>query len=179
MNIVDMTTLSAEQLEQAAQILTETLPIGWATFEDVMCEVRERLIPENTYLAAVENGVVPGWGGILEPEYNGRVFELHPLAVRPDRQRQGIGSAIVAALENEARRLGGTTVHLGTEEEVPGVETSLTNEDLFDDLPGKLKNFDPKNHQTGFYLKIGYKIIGVLPDANGYGRPGITLGKRL
>ncbi len=179
MNLADMNTLSEEQLQQAAMILTETLPLGWATLEDAMREIRERLIPENTYLAAVDKGEVIGFGGIIEPSYNNNVFELHPLAVRPDRQRQGYGRAIVTALEDAVRRQGGLTIWLGADDEKPGGETSLANVDLYDDLPGKLRDFDPGTHQSGFYLKIGYKIIGVVPDANGIGKPDIILGKRL
>lgn len=179
MKIADMNTLTANQLEQAARILAETLPQGWADFEAAMDELRERLIPENTYLAAIENGEVIGWGGILAPEYKGNVFELHPLAVRPDRQRRGVGRAIVAALEAEARRQGGITIWLGADDEGSGGETSLANADLYDDLPGRISAFDPGTHQAGFYLKVGYKIIGVMPDANGIGKPDITFGKRL
>lgn len=76
-----MSQLNETQIKQAAQILTDSIPEGWPTLQDALAEINERLIPENTLLAAVENGIVIGWGGIL-PEYNGNVFELHPLAVR-------------------------------------------------------------------------------------------------
>jgi aminoglycoside 6'-N-acetyltransferase I len=46
-------------------------------------------------------------------------------------------------------------------------------------IVGKLNSFNPGTHQSGFYLKMGYKIIGVMPDANGKGRPDIYFGKRL
>lgn len=178
MEIVNMTQLSEEQITQAAQILTDSIPIGWPTLQDALNEIKQRLVPENTLLAAVENGVVLGWGGIL-PWYNGKVFELHPLAVRSDRRRQGIGRAIVTALENEARRQGGLTIFAGADDERGDGETSLANVDLFDDLPGKIRSFSPGTHQAGFYMKLGYQIIGVMPDANGIGKPDIFLGKRL
>ena len=107
------------------------------------------------------------------------VRELHPLAVRADKRNQGIGRAIVTALEDEARKKGGLIIHLGADDEKYGGETSLANADLFDNLPEKLKNFRPGTHQSGFYLKLGYQIIGVMPDANGKGKPDIFFGKRL
>lgn len=178
MEIINMTQLNENQIIQAAQILTDGIPIGWPTLKDALAEINELLIPENTLLAAVENDIVVGWGGIL-PKYNGYVFEIHPLVVRSDRRRQGIGRAIVTALEDEARRQGGLTIYAGADDERGDGETSLANVDLYDDLPGKIKSFFPGTHQSGFYIKLGYKIIGVMPDANGVGKPDIYLGKRL
>jgi len=178
LEIINMEQLNSDQLVQAAQILTDSIPEGWPTLRDALDEINRLLVPENTLLAAVENEVVVGWGGIL-PEYGGKVFELHPLAVRSDRRGQGIGSAIVAALEDEARRRGGLTIRVGADDERDGGETSLANADLYDDLPGKIRDFSPGTHQSGFYMKLGYKIIGVMPDANGPGKPDIFLGKRL
>jgi aminoglycoside 6'-N-acetyltransferase I len=178
MKIINMAQLSKNQITQAAQILTNSLPIGWSTIQQALDEIEELLTPKNTLLAAVENDIVIGWGGIL-PEYRGNVFEIHPLAVRSDRRNQGIGRAIVTALEDEARKRGGLTIHAGADDENGGGETSFANADLYDDLPGKISSFSPGTHQSGFYLKLGYKVIGVMPDANGKGKPGIYLGKRL
>ena len=179
MQIVNMMQLNKSQIIQAAQILTDSLPIGWPTLQDALVEIEERLKPENTMLAALEDGIVIGWGGILAPIYDGNVYELHPLAVRSDKRRLGTGRAIVEVLENEARKQGGLTIYLGSDDERDRGETSLANTDLYDDLPGKIKSFDPGTHPSGFYLKLGYKIIGVMPDANGKGKPDIFFGKRL
>jgi len=178
MEIINMDRLDNTRLIQAAQVLTDSLPEGWPTLRDAMDEIYRLLVPENTLLAAVENDAVVGLGGIL-PGYGGKVFEIHPLAVRSDRRRQGIGSAIVAALEDEARKRGGLTIHVGADDERDGGETSLANEDLYDDLPGKIRDFSPGTHQSGFYMKLGYKIIVVMPDVNGPVKPDIFLGKRL
>lgn len=179
MEIVNMNTLNESQIAQAAQILTGELPLGWATFDEAMDEIKERLIPENTLLAVALNGDILGWGGILAPTYDGRVFELHPLAVRHDIQKKGVGSMLVRALENEARKQGGITMWLGADDEEPEGKTSLANIDLYDNLPKHFKEFNPGTHQAAFYLKLGFKVVGVMPDANGIGKPDIYLAKRL
>ena len=180
MEMVDMKSLSAEQLRQAAQILTDELPLGWATIDEATQEINERLFgqDDNTFIAAVENGVVLGFVGIL-PQYDGNVFELHPLAVRGDRQGQGIGAALVRAIEQAAKDRGGLTLWLGADdEETPG-ETSLANTDLYSDLPACIANFQPGKHQSAFYIKQGFSIVGAMPDANGPGKPDIFLAKSL
>ena len=177
--IVNMEKLNDVQLAQAARLLTDALPQGWPTYDDAMQELCECIIPGNTLLAAMEGDEVIGFGGILAPEYGDRVYELHPLAVRADCRKRGVGRAIVTALEDEARRRGGITIQLGADDEREGGETSLANVDLYDNLPERLKNFQPGTHQAGFYLKMGYSIIGVMPDANGIGKPDIFFGKRL
>ncbi|MDF2686894.1 MAG: hypothetical protein K0S55_2077 [Clostridia bacterium] len=178
MKIINFELLNEDQIKQAAFILTESLPIGWPTFNDAMDEIKERLIPENILFAAVEYDIVIGWGGIL-PHYNGNVYELHPLAVRKDKRNIHVGSVIVKALEDAARLKGGLTMYLGADDERGDGETSFANVDLFNDLPKRIQGFQAGIHQTGFYLKLGYKIIGVIPDANGRGKPDIYIGKRL
>lgn len=178
MKIADMNALDEKQLAQAAQMLTEELPLGWGTFDEAMDEIRERLVPQNTLLAAVEDDTVYGWGGIL-PSYGGNVFELHPLVVLHGRQGKGIGTMLIRALEDAARARGGVTLWVGADDERPGGETSLAGVDLYDDLPKRIVEFNPGTHQAAFYLKMGFKVVGVMPDANGIGKPDIFLAKRL
>ncbi len=78
-----------------------------------------------------------------------------------------------------ARSLGGLTIYLGADDETDDGETSLSGVDLYDDLGGKIQNFQAGTHQSAFYLKLGYQIIGVMPDANGSGKPDIFFGKSL
>lgn len=101
-----MTELNQAQIHQAAQILTDSLNLGWPTVKDALEEIEERLIPENTLLAAVEGTAVIGWGGILAPTYDGNVFELHPLAVRADKRRLGVGRAIVTGAGGRSQKTG-------------------------------------------------------------------------
>jgi aminoglycoside 6'-N-acetyltransferase I len=35
------------------------------------------------------------------------------------------------------------------------------------------------SHPFEFYLRVGYHIVGVIPDANGFGKPDILMAKRV
>jgi len=164
MRIINFNQLSVSEIMQAADILHQSIPLGWPTQADAKKEIDTYLTPENVLLAAVEDNAVLGWGGLLAPIYAGNVFEIHPVVVREDMRKKGVGRAVVFALEKEAKRKGGLTVYLGSDDDSEKGETSLADADLYDDLPGKLSRFNPGTHPSGFYLKLGYKIIGVMPD---------------
>jgi aminoglycoside 6'-N-acetyltransferase I len=36
-----------------------------------------------------------------------------------------------------------------------------------------------RGHPYAFYQKIGFVIVGVMPDANGLGKPDIYMAKRI
>jgi len=98
--------------------------------------------------------------------------------VRPDVQRRGIGTALARDLEAQVRDRGATTLWLGSDDESDA--TSLSGVDLYEDVPGHIRRARVvKNHPLDFYRKLGFTIIGVMPDANGYGKPDIILGKRV
>ena len=170
---------NAEGRRQAAEILTaafhEHWPEAWSTLEEALAELEEMSAPERIARAALEDGAVVGLiGGI--PGYDGHVWELHPLAVRPDRQRRGIGALLVRDFEEQVRARGGLTIQLGSDDEDD--MTSLAGVDLYTDLWEKIRTIrNLKGHPYSFYQKLGYTIIGVVPDANGRGKPDILMGK--
>jgi len=126
--------------------------------------------------ALLDGDVLLGWIGGL-PEYNGRVWELHPIVVRGGYRRQGIGRALVAAFETECASRGALTLTLGTDDD-SGM-TSLSGVNLYDDLPRHLSELRDlgRGHPFLFYRKLGYVVTGVVPDANGPGRPDIYMSK--
>ena len=87
---------------------------------------------------------------------------------------------LLGIIEDAARKKGGLTIYMGVNADRPGDRTSLSDVDLYDDLSKHISKFDPGAHQlAAFYIKNGYKVIGVMPDAKGRGKPDIMLGKRL
>jgi aminoglycoside 6'-N-acetyltransferase I len=98
--------------------------------------------------------------------------------VDPARQGQGIGRALVTALEAEVYARGGVAIFLGSDDE-DGM-TSLAGVDLYPDVAGHIRSIrNLKHHPFEFYQKLGYTIVGVIPDANGLGKPDIIMAKRI
>jgi len=183
LRIVDLAATNQNAVHQAAELLTigftEIAPDAWPDMESALEEVREMLQPGRICRIALDkdNNVV-GWIGGLEFGYDGNVWELHPLVVHPDYRGQGIGRALVRDLEDLVRQRGALTLQLGTDDHTGA--TSLFGVDLYDNLWDKIRNIQNyKNHPYSFYEKLGYAIIGVMPDANGPGQPDIYMAKRL
>ena len=179
--IVDLSTRPAETLHAAATLLVENFdaPFGWPTLARALEEVQYVLREGFAFAAVSEAGDVLGWIGGL-PEYEGRVWELHPLVVHPQHRHRGIGRALVAAFESEARVRGAYTATLGTDD--TSAMTSLSAvEDLYNDIPAHIRALHDlgRAHPFAFYQKLGYVVTGVLPDANGPGKPDIYMSKRL
>ena len=182
MSIVDLADLPEVAREEAAQLLVdgfrEHWPNAWPDLESAREEVAEALEQGKLCRAVVDDaGRVLGWiGGI--PGYDGNVWELHPLVVAPAEQGQGIGRALVFDLEERVRERGGLTLWLGSDDEDD--MTSLAGVDLYDDLPGRLARVENrKGHPFTFYQKCGFVIAGVVPDANGRGKPDVLMAKRI
>ena len=151
---------------------------AWSTTGEGLAELDEILAKGFVRVALDDAGQqVLGWIGGL-PGYDGHVWELHPLVVRPDRQRQGIGRALVADFEQQVRQRGALTITLGTDDEDD--MTSLAGRDLYHNLWDSIAYIrNLKGHPYEFYQKLGYTITGVVPDANGRGKPDIIMGKRV
>lgn len=182
-----MTNLQITQLipamttaaEQAALILHQVFaPQGsWETLVEAVEEVQEMLVPERmVWVAMIEEEVI-GWiGGV--PQYDGNVWELHPLVVKPTWQRQGIGTRLVRHFEEQVQVRGGLTIVLNSDDKHN--QTSLAGVDRYDNLWEQIRAIRNLNrHPYEFYQKLGYTIIGVVPDAAGRGKPDIMMGKRV
>lgn len=182
MEIIRLAIAPEDLIRQAADLLSAAFPWDevWCTPAGALDEVYEGLRGGVIY-AAVEDEQVVGWIGGL-PAYHGKVWELHPLVVREDRRGKGIGRALVEHLEGAARAAGVATMMIGADDE-EGRTTLSQFDDLYAVLPGILgvvTSLDPaKPHPVDFYKRLGYSVVGVLPDANGSRKPDIYLAKRL
>ena len=129
------------------------------------------------YATVDENGRLLGLIGGLAC-YDGHAFELHPLVVHPSVRKRGVASALVRALEVEAARRGASMLWVGSDDE--DNRTSIGGIDLYPDALAKLRDIkNIRDHPFEVYQKLGFEIVGVLPDANGFGKPDIFMAKRL
>ena len=72
----------------------------------------------------------------------------------------------------------GLTLWLGSDDEMG--KTSLSGKDLYPNVLDQLRQIrNLKGHPYEFYLKNGFSVVGIMPDANGYGKPDIYLAKRV
>lgn len=172
---------STGEIVQAAELLVAAFaqhwPNAWPDLSSALEELESFRAPDYVCLGAVAgDDRLIGWvGGIASYSH---AWELHPLAVHPAHQRQGIGRALVGALENRAVSHGVLTVFLGSDDE-DGM-TTLSGCDLYDGIFGRIANVQNlKDHPYVFYQKLGYRIVGAIPDANGAGKPDIIMAKRL
>jgi GNAT superfamily N-acetyltransferase len=68
--------------------------------------------PDGTFLILIEDGVVVAGGGIRR--ISEEVCEVKRMWTSPDHRRQGYASAVLEALEQEARNLGYAVLRLET-----------------------------------------------------------------
>jgi len=182
MNIVDLAVQPDSIREQAAALLVEGFrePKGWPNIEAARAELAD-VLAKGFAFAMLENEGLLGWvGGLPQMEgYQGRVCEMHPLVVRPSHRRRGVGRALIDVFEAEAIRRGALTATLGTDDD-SGM-TSLSDVNLYENLPKHLNELRDlgRGHPFLFYQKLGYVVTGVMPDANGPGRPDIYMSKSL
>ncbi|MBI2570126.1 MAG: GNAT family N-acetyltransferase [Candidatus Schekmanbacteria bacterium] len=179
MRIVDLAGETEPIREQAALLLVEHFdePRGWPNLELARAAV-EHVGGAEFMRGMLDGELLLGWVGGL-PEYDGRVFELHSLVVRREHRRRGLGRALVAAFEAEAASRGALTVTLGTDDD-SGM-TSLSCVDLCRDIPRHIAQVRDlgRGHPLLFYQRLGHVVTGVLPDANGRGRPDIYMSKAM
>jgi aminoglycoside 6'-N-acetyltransferase I len=177
MRIVDLHAGDREAIEQTARLLIEGFSSeAWPDREAALAEVQASFQAGHiSRFALNEQGNVLGWiGGISQ--YGGDVWELHPLVVASQYRGQGIGRALVQDFEEQVRAHGGLTILLGTDDE--DHRTTLSEVDLFPNVYehiARIRNLG--QHPYEFYQKLGYVIVGVIPDANGPGKPDILMAK--
>lgn len=174
MKLVELKKENVEYINQAAELLANTFSCySDCGKEEVLGCLQEGKV---CIVALVDNRVV-GMVGAM-PQYGITGWELHPLAVRAEAREKGIGTNLCRELERILKEKGCITIYLGSDDETGS--TTLANTDLFVDTYEKIKNIrNLSNHAFEFYQKVGYKIVGVIPDANGIGKPDIWLAKSL
>ena len=169
----------AQHRDLIADLLLDFSPAQHAAWPDkgeALAEVDESLHRDKKRISilAFLDEVVAGW--VAGFQTYDHAFELHPLVVKRDCQRIGVGRALLRGFEARAAEMGALTVYLGSDDHVSA--TSLGGKDLF---PGVLRNAQAirnlNGHAYEFYERCGYEVVGVLPDVNGLGEPDIWMAK--
>ena len=181
MRIVELSTVKTDDIVlQLARIVTEAFPgeDGYPTLEIARDEVLKSLGEGRISLVALnEKDQAIGFIGAIET-YNGNVYELHPLVVSADSRGQGVGTLLVAALEERVKETRAVTIYLGTDD--VDDRTNIAGIDVYPDpLAHAMRLESTNNHPLAFYRKLGYVVVGVLPDANDFGKPDIYMAKRI
>jgi aminoglycoside 6'-N-acetyltransferase I len=175
MKIKTLTKDDKKHVSEAAALLAEAFPQAYENC--ALAEMGNCLENDRVALMAEKDGRLIGFAGAI-PQYGKTGWELHPIVVDPFFRRTGVGRALLTALETEVAARGGIVIYLGSDDEFG--KTSLADTDLYVDIFRKIAEI--KNlggHPYEFYQKNGYAIVGVVPDANGFGKPDILMAKRI
>ncbi len=161
-------------IEQAATLLHtgfDGISNAWPDLDHAFAEVRAHTSVDHVAFMALAQERLVGWISAY-PQYNGHAWELHPLVVAPHARHRGIGRNLVHALRSELHKRGAHTLFVWCDDECAA--TSLSQIALYPNPVAHLTQFDTSPpHAGGFYLKVGFVLSGLIPDANGPGKPDI------
>lgn len=180
MRIEDLDSTDGPLLEKLARLTHEAAvthaPTWLPTLQDAREEVSDATQAGHVTLVLFDEAANPlGWVCAF-PTY-GAVWEIHPLIVDVNHHRKGYGARLLRSIEVLAASRGAGVLIVGTSDETGA--TSLGERDLYLDPIEAMASmtFDP-SHAVGFWLHMGYSLVGITPDAEGPGRPSINLAKR-
>jgi aminoglycoside 6'-N-acetyltransferase I len=169
-------------IDNLAQLTYEAFKLhapSWLpTLADARRQVLKSIVPDRICRVLIGSNDEPvGWVGVI-PIHHGRIWEIHPLAVSVREQGKGYGRILVTEVQQLAERQGVLGLVAGTSHETGA--TSLYGIDLYDDPLEALKTLTcGTHHPLGFWMRIGFTVVGVMPDVDGRGKPGISLAKRI
>jgi aminoglycoside 6'-N-acetyltransferase I len=170
---------SLETIDKAAKILLETMPIAnmWPDLNEEIAlkTVDESIADENISIGIKVNNQLIGWAGLM-PMYK-NTWELHPMAILPKFQGKSYGKILLNEIEKIAQKKGIIGIFVGSDDETNKTslsEVEITKDNIFEEIK-RIKNYE--NHPYEFYMRCGYSIIGIIPNANGSKKPDILLWK--
>ena len=178
--IIRLDPANQTHIEQIAQFLHQCFrkysPDWLPTISDCRQEIAESFEPGRSSLVMLdEQDHAIGWTGAIWDE---NVWEIHPIAVSPNHQHQGVGAALVNEICQLARQNGAAAIWAGTSDETGATNFSQT--DLYTNPIKAMEQIEaPDDHAINFWRHIGFTLVGVLPDAEGRGKPGIHFAKSL
>jgi len=179
-HIKDLHETNADLIDQLAHILMDCFfdfsPDWLPTLEDAVEEIHESFEPgRRSRILVNDRDDVLGWIGAFEDD---NCWEIHPIVMARDAQRKGYGEMLIDDITRLAIEGGAVALWAGTSDETRA--TSLSEVDLYEDPFTAMKDMTAhKDHPVHFWKKIGFTLIGVMPDEEGLGKPGIHFAKRI
>jgi len=150
---------------------------AWPDLTSAHAEVLAHSTASNISLVATIDQSVIGWVA-ANPQYHGHAWELHPLVVAPAYRRRGVARTLVEQLIFQLRGRGASTVFVWCDDEIGS--TSLAHTTLYPEPIHYTAHFHASPpHASLFYCSVGFALCGVLPDANGIGKPDILFARRV
>jgi len=180
--IVDLVGHDREMIGRLGPLVFEALkqhaPNWLPTVNDATLEILESLTPGRLSRVLLNSSHEPvGWIGIV-PHSGGRVWEIHPIAVATAHQGKGYGRVLIEDVERHAREQGVLTLWAGTSDEMGS--TNLHDADLYADPAAAISGIESiRPHAWEFWASVGFTVVGLMPDAEGRGKPSIVLAKRV
>lgn len=181
--MISITTLRADNTARTLDVASllidgfRGISDAWPDMASAHYEVVNNSTPTHVSLIACMDEAVVGWVA-ANPQYDGHAWELHPLVVASAFRRRGIARALVTTLCAHVKAKGATTLFVWCDDE--GGYTSLSGTTLYPDPLVHVAQFTASSsHAAGFYRALGFSLCGVLPDANGIGKPDILFSLRV
>ena len=177
--IIDLSTADSDLVEHLANITSEAFkensPDWVPTIELARSQVTAATALGRLGRVVMEQGDAAGWIGLIKGK---RVWEIHPLAIAIEHQYKGFGHLLVEDVARLAKAAGAVTLFASTSDEVG--TTNLFGVDLYADPAGSIRNIQATGRNPfKFWQNAGFTVVGLLPDAEGVGKPSIQLARRL
>lgn len=176
--IIDIAYENEELITRLAAItraaFKETAP-NWLTTDELATKQVLASASQNRLgRVSLSGGNPTGWIAVIQRRH---VWEIHPIAVDPTMQANGTGRNLVEDIAQLARDKKISTLFAATSDETG--TTNLYGENLYKDPSTAIKQLDSKGRSPyKFWESVGFTVVGILPDEEGPGKPGIHLARK-
>lgn len=177
--IVELDTQDRDVVEQLANIMFEAFKENAPDWVPTIDRARNQVLQAGGRgrlgrVLKLEGRAV-GWIGLIKGKY---VWEIHPIAVAIRHQYQGFGHMLVEDAARIAKDGGALTLFAGTSDEVG--TTNLFGADIYANPAESIRNLEATGRNPfKFWEAAGFTVVGLMPDEEGIGKPGIHLARRL
>ncbi len=177
--LVDLDLEDTAQVDRLARMTFEAFqehaPDWVPTIDLALNKVKATGKPGRFGRVILQQGQACGWIGVIKGQH---IWEIHPIAVAIERQNKGLGRLLVEDVARIAKDAGALTLFAGTSDETG--TTNIFNVDLYASPVQAINDLEATGRNPfEFWLSVGFAIVGVMPDAEGLGKPGIHLARRV